>query len=214
MNLELLLSKLPSHERNIVDLLIKNEPKNIFTTITCNNEALSDDDVDHLLGLIAKYSIEKGLELFSSVFAHISTDNAKQSIKSNPLLQSNHSFTYGDVEFPSFINIMQRCEPQSGDKFVDLGHGTGRALVAASIVFGTTLSSIHGIELLPELVELSRQSVASYTALLQTSPHKELFSDGPESRCAISIEEGDFLLAETGRDVAAASLNSDWTQAG
>lgn len=38
---------------------------------------------------------------------------------------------YGEIDFFSFAAIMEKVGPEPGEVFVDLGHGTGRAVVAA-----------------------------------------------------------------------------------
>lgn len=205
MDIATLQSKLPSQECSILHFLLQKNPKLVI------NSLLDESSLNQLLNLVAKTSIDMGLELFNKVFSGLSTDYAKQSIKTNPLLQANHSFTYGDVEFSSFVNILQRCEPKKGDVFVDLGHGTGRALVAAHIVYGTTLSTIHGIELLSELVDLSHQSVSRYNTLLQSEPYSELFGGAGSGTSAISIEEGDFLKDSNNGD---GENRVDWIKAG
>lgn len=46
-------------------------------------------------------------------------------------IRKGSSLVYGEIDFFSFAAIMEKVEPQPGELFVDLGHGTGRAVVAA-----------------------------------------------------------------------------------
>jgi hypothetical protein len=46
-------------------------------------------------------------------------------------MKKSSSLVYGEIDFFSFAAIMEKVNPAPGELFVDLGHGTGRAVVAA-----------------------------------------------------------------------------------
>jgi hypothetical protein len=47
--------------------------------------------------------------------------------EANPDLNvASTSLTYGEVDFYSFANILEKANPKLGETFVDLGHGTGK----------------------------------------------------------------------------------------
>ncbi|STX50089.1 putative methyltransferases [Legionella busanensis] len=54
-------------------------------------------------------------------------------------------YTYGEIEFESFIALLSLCKPQSNAVFYDLGSGTGKAVIACTMVFDICKS--YGIEL-------------------------------------------------------------------
>jgi SAM-dependent methyltransferase len=56
---------------------------------------------------------------------------------------------YGEIEYWSFVSILQRSLPRTGERFYDLGSGTGRAVLVASLM--QLFSATVGIELLPSL---------------------------------------------------------------
>jgi hypothetical protein len=217
-----LLLKLPYLERNLLNSIITNNVKNTSESVLAfHRQILAENNTTKIVQLLAKLSVDIGLHIFDQIFSVMPTDTAKQSIKQNPYFNANHSFTYGDIEFSSFANILQRCNPKKGDVFVDLGHGTGRALVTASIMYSTVLSKIHGIELLIELVDISRDRVSAYNTLMRSPPYATMFgvSDREESsslettelstvdkHCEITLEEGDILAED--------NSTYDWTQAG
>lgn len=226
--IEKLFTVLPKLERHLLREVITHRSPTKSSSSQTQKSIILDGTLEQIMQMLAKKSTDICFQIFKAVFVDLSTDKAKQSIENNPNFKANHTFTYGDIEFSSFVNILQRCEPRKGDIFVDLGHGTGRALVAASIMYGTTLSKIRGIELLTELVELSKQKVDLYNKLMDSSPYNEMFAPNVSSnntrggmegetgcaeelRCDISIEEGDFLVDSMN---SADSDTFDWTTAG
>src|SRR5690349_3545932 len=44
---------------------------------------------------------------------------------------STQSLVYGEIDFFSFATILEKAKPRKNDIFCDLGHGTGRAVIAA-----------------------------------------------------------------------------------
>ena len=54
-------------------------------------------------------------------------------------------YTYGEIDFISFIAILSLANPNEKTKFYDLGSGTGKAVLATAMVFNVDKSS--GIEL-------------------------------------------------------------------
>ena len=55
--------------------------------------------------------------------------------------------TYGEVFFQSFIPLLSYAKPKPGEIFYDLGCGTGKAQMIASIAF-PDLKACKGIEYL------------------------------------------------------------------
>lgn len=58
-------------------------------------------------------------------------------------------FTYGEIEFTSFIALISLTHPHQNTRFYDLGSGTGRAVIACAMVFN--VESCCGVELFVEL---------------------------------------------------------------
>ncbi|WP_131782084.1 methyltransferase [Legionella gresilensis] len=54
-------------------------------------------------------------------------------------------YTYGEIEFESFIALLSLCKLQPNTVFYDLGSGTGKAVIACTMVFDICKS--YGIEL-------------------------------------------------------------------
>lgn len=64
------------------------------------------------------------------------------------------SHTYGEVTPDSFYKILSKVEPKEGEIFYDLGSGTGKAVVLASLLF--EFSKCVGIEILKDLYDTAR----------------------------------------------------------
>lgn len=87
--------------------------------------------------------------------------NAKES---KMISEKDQSFTYGEVEVKSFINILGYTSPPTeidehegfarGRIFYDLGCGLGRAVITAALS-PSPFTKVVGIELIPELYESS-----------------------------------------------------------
>ena len=92
--------------------------------------------------------------------------------------ESNANFAYGEVDFHSFVELLQftaridankaiqndsssnhkkySTQSSSGGTFVDLGCGSGKALVCAALS-GVLYTYIRGIEILPTLCKIARE---------------------------------------------------------
>jgi len=76
--------------------------------------------------------------------------------------------------------ILEVANPPQGALFVDLGHGTGRAVLAAALLLGHHFDECRGVEVLPALVHASWAAQAKYDGTLKAKP--ELYGSGSESR--------------------------------
>ena len=72
-----------------------------------------------------------------------------------------------------FIPLLEALEPRKGDVFWDLGCGSGRALVVASLVFGRVLTQVNGVEYLEGLAKIAGECVEKSLALAGEWPHVE-----------------------------------------
>lgn len=58
-------------------------------------------------------------------------------------------YTYGEIDFMSFIALIAMTHPTPKTRFYDLGSGTGKAVLACAMVF--EMQAYYGIELFGEL---------------------------------------------------------------
>jgi len=88
-------------------------------------------------------------ELFSRLYDHV--DGYQISNQSRSTVDhAKTTFTYGEIEFDSFIDMLERIpDIQNKKVFYDLGSGTGKAVIAAGL--SNFFSKVCGIELLDNL---------------------------------------------------------------
>ncbi|ETV66252.1 hypothetical protein, variant 1 [Aphanomyces astaci] len=73
---------------------------------------------------------------------------------------SSASFTYGEVDFFGLASLLAAVRPRPGQTFCDLGHGTGRAVFAAALLYPEL--RVLGIELVPSLFQASRRAFRAF----------------------------------------------------
>ena len=160
-------------------------------------EQNSSNNVNHIqmARLISTAMYQECVRVFNGIFADLSSDKTKEIAKKNVIRTDSENATkvlsakvYGEVEFFSFANLLERMEVKPGDKFFDLGHGTGKAMVVASLLFGDKFSCIEGVELLEDLHDLSVNTVSAYQTFLAED---NLFVD--RRGCPLVVSQGDFL---------------------
>eukprot|EP01036_Dinobryon_divergens_P025354 gene25354-33892_t len=207
------VNKLPMWERFVIqeDENLSNETK-----ILSSGEEVSTVQLLEFLRKLSQRSLEKTEKIYNQIFTlspverakHIAKSYAEEIMSSTSLKNQLPSLTYGEIEFFSFWNIVQRCCPSKGDVFVDLGHGTGRALIAAALLFGSEFSKIYGVELIPGLYNESIANVLNYQEFVKDRSH--IFPTYPD----VVAEQGDFLAIEDGISSASSvpSLSS-WLRA-
>jgi len=96
-------------------------------------------------------------------------DHAKITsiIYRNLTRSTDKEFIYGEIDFLSFHNILEKAQPQPNDIFYDLGSGAGKAVFCAALFFD--LSKSCGIELLLPLYLKAKERIDKASVLLQHS---------------------------------------------
>lgn len=92
---------------------------------------------------------------------------------------------YGEVGFEAMAHALSRVEPTSKETFLDLGSGTGQAVLAAALTH--PFEACRGVERLESLHEVAMQSLASYES--ETERTIQALRKGPN-------EEGDGMESE------------------
>jgi len=64
---------------------------------------------------------------------------------------SSKEFTYGEILFRTFVELLKKVKPEKDDIFYDLGTGVGKPCLAVSLAF--KIKKAVGIEILPLLKE-------------------------------------------------------------
>jgi hypothetical protein len=131
----------------------------------------NDGWIDHLADIVdGKVSLE--LERLYEECCPTTAKDASVSDHHRKENSNDNSLVYGEVEFASFLNLLQFF-PESNSKggvFYDLGSGSGRAVFA--VRFSLDFDRCIGIELLPNLHKLAVDVTEVYD---QTVRHKLAF---------------------------------------
>lgn len=214
-----IFSTLPILERAYLTRIVESddETRLAFATVVRENiENVRNGRMDstvfftEALKFISHSLLEYCYKVFAIVFFGLSTEISKRKVEeflASGGIQGSASLVYGEVDFRSFVNILERVGPQPESVFVDLGHGTGKALIASSLMFSRYFKRIHGVELLPSLYEDSISVLESYKSLL-TEPQFSFIGEC-NANTTISICQGDFLA-----DCSEIGEHYDWTLAG
>lgn len=213
--LEYVASRLPPFEKRILCRMIESDlehsadpdgqDNNIFTSVSdCSTS--EGFDTTKFQYKVAKIVVEKATNLsyaiWSELFAPLSTEQAKLLVKtgvakmkeSDPSLDaSKTSLTYGDIDFFSFANILERCHPQSNQSFADLGHGTGKGLICANLLYGGVLRRCYGVEIIPELFDSSKAVLKKFQekVISSKSDVEDMFVE--HRKCEMIVELGDMF---------------------
>eukprot|EP01038_Epipyxis_sp_PR26KG_P006424 gene6424-8842_t len=194
-NIDALNNRLAEHLHTTEYAIYRNK---ILETITdVANLNLSD-----LCRSISEKSIELCSNVFRGVYLDTSTEFAKEIVKKSVANITPSALTYGEIEYFAFLNILQRAKPKKGESFYDLGHGTGKAIIAADLHFGYIFASISGIEIIPELYEISLLKLKFYEETISSDSFCEYF-DRNENRSIIKLLNVSFMD----------ELEDDWTNA-
>ena len=78
------------------------------------------------------------------------------------------SHTYGEVSAEGFAEILQLVQPHAGEVFVDLGSGTGKAVLTAAALH--PFAKAVGVEFVAALHEASTRLVADFQKLAPSLP--------------------------------------------
>lgn len=94
-------------------------------------------------------------------------------------------YTYGEIDFISFIALLSLAKPDNNTIFCDLGSGTGKAVLACAMVFNIKKS--YGIELF---------STLHHAAIKQQKRLQRLSDHYSEKATRIHFIHADFLHAD------------------
>lgn len=106
-------------------------------------------------GLKSSFHYDRCYKIFTKLYENLTANPTQVSLEEREKkdLISDTTYTYGEVNFYSFVQILELAAPKAGDIFYDLGSGAGKAVFIAWLVgnFGKVL----GVEKLQSLYDLS-----------------------------------------------------------
>ncbi len=100
------------------------------------------------MNILTKLNTWKKRRLYLKLYQHTNGAIIAKSERERLQLQ-DFAFTYGEVLLDPFRDILAQARPITGETFVDIGSGTGKAVIIAALFFD--LQTSYGIELLPRL---------------------------------------------------------------
>lgn len=133
---------------------------------------------------------------FNEVFEE--SDGSNVSQKDRAQLTSSRedtSFTYGEVEFLPFSELLVKAGAKDGDVFYDLGCGAGKAIIAAALS-PVRFSKVVGVELLPGLCELARKAAARLREIQNADMLPDDYCSGGSSYSPVEVVQGDMLQVD------------------
>lgn len=121
------------------------------------------------------FQIDKHQAIFDEIFSQVSGYSlSRDSRKQNDSIE----YTYGEIEFESFIALLSLCHPNSKTVFYDLGSGTGKAVLACAMVY--KVQQAYGIELFPLLHQSAEKQLvelAKFSEYTDVSKHIRFIND-------------------------------------
>lgn len=96
------------------------------------------------------------------------------------------AFTYGEISFLSLAIMLEIVEPTEEDMFIDLGSGSGKAVIATALLF--PIKQAIGIEYLPGLHAISQN--------IQNTLKKSKQLCHQQAAVRVQFILGDFLIAD------------------
>ena len=99
-------------------------------------------------------------QVYDSIYASLDTSNISYEERQREELLQKEEFTYGEIEFLSFLAVLDTLQPLKNEKFYDIGCGAGRALVAVTLAWPCV--RVTGIELLGGLAAAAERCVKGF----------------------------------------------------
>jgi hypothetical protein len=113
-----LVENLPILERKVLNNLREAQDQAL---VNVANETDEKRRKFALVRLIVDQTVHFSHNHWKDIFQGYSTDHVKRMAAPNSGESTQSSLTYGEIDFFSFANILERAQPARGDIFVDLG---------------------------------------------------------------------------------------------
>lgn len=102
-------------------------------------------------------------QIFKTLYQGIDASGVSRVERTRLKIDSDE-FVYGEIEFPSFVAILDSVEPKPYEHFYDLGCGTGKAVFAAALCYD--FDKACGIELLPGLYNIANRQIQNLQRII------------------------------------------------
>jgi len=132
---------------------------------------------------------ERTQEILQTLYQHVHAGEVSFEERQR-LGREEDAYIYGEIEFASFYSLLKSIDPKPGEVFYDLGCGSGRAILAATLHFD--LSKVCGIEYLPGLCALANEQLKKAIALVQAT-HDEWTDTFLQRLSRVQVIQDNFL---------------------
>ncbi|KAH9110217.1 hypothetical protein AeMF1_014913 [Aphanomyces euteiches] len=148
---------LPVPEKHALKALIhQRDPRLIEIVPTADN-------IDKVVSLSTVAAVSQAFQSWYGIYHTIecSTDQARSlQLQFDSTSSWSASLLYGEVDFFGYASLLAKLNPQPGQIIYDLGHGTGRAVLAAALLYPQL--HVVGIELVDSLYDVSCAALAEF----------------------------------------------------
>lgn len=110
---------------------------------------------------LSSVRVDEVTKLLTKTFQHINGDTVQRydSAREMASLQQelpSHELVYGELSVPVLATILDAAGVANGDSFLDIGSGDGALALGAALLYPDHLRISRGLEIVPGLVERSR----------------------------------------------------------
>jgi hypothetical protein len=116
--IQILVGNLPTLEAKVLNNLKEAHDQTLLTAL---NETDEKKRKFALVRTIVDRTVDLSHNHWKDIFQGYSTDHVKRMAAPNSGESTQSSLTYGEIDFFSLANILERAQPTRGDVFVDLG---------------------------------------------------------------------------------------------
>lgn len=107
-------------------------------------------------------------EIFNRLYDYENTMREARAARHAYGLDDDDSFTYGEIDFIYFAQVLEIVNPQPGELMLDLGSGGGKAVFCAALLYPSV--KVVGIEILEGLHNFSANQLAKFEKLMDEHP--------------------------------------------
>ena len=140
--------------------------------------------------------IDQQRSIFNLLYESVNGYELSLKDKKELNLESDRSYTFGEISFDGFKEVLDIINTTDEIEFMDLGSGLGKAMVLASLMF--SCKRVVGVERLPSLADKSKEILNKYCMDIKESypdidvPSVSIISDVFDT---ISLSTADVIFA-------------------
>lgn len=147
---------------------------NDLVAVALGDKSNEKNDVD-ASSKANRYSIAR------SMASNDCVSSTSQSEDGEGVAPTNHQLVYGELSIPCLATILDAVGVHEGEQFLDIGSGDGALVLGASLLYPRYIKRSLGVEILPGLLDRSRQHLAKLKSNLQDDRRSNELLDALDS---------------------------------